>query len=95
MKFPLATIAFIGMLLSTTGAFAGEQTVKLEVDGMFCIACSYFVKETLEEVDGVKQVEMVMTTAIVVFDDEITSVEELTAATDYMGYPSFLIEAGS
>lgn len=98
MRHQIAAIALAGVFLSASGALAGEQTVALGVDGMSgCPACPYFVKETLEDVQGVKSVEisMVEQAAYVVFDDDLTSIDELTAAMDYMGFPSYLIETGS
>ncbi len=94
MKTPLQAIIFVGSLLAVTSAFAGEQTVTLEVDGMTCASCPYIVKETLAAVDGVAAVEVSFAdqSAVVTYDDSLTEVATLTEATTNMGFPSSLKE---
>jgi mercuric ion binding protein len=62
----------------------------LAVQNMFCAACPYTVKSSLQSVPGVKTVLVSFEnkTAIVVFDDAKTSVQALTRATTDAGYPS-------
>ena len=95
MKQAKSVLALLGLSLFASVAHAGERSVTLGVDGMWCSACGYFVRETLEQVSGVKAVEVSMSNRVahVVFDDEVTSIEELTTATDQIGFPSILIEA--
>jgi len=94
MKTPLQAIIFAGSLLAVTSAFAGEQTVTLEVDGMTCASCPYIVKETLAAVEGVAAVEVSFAdkSAVVTYDDSKTEVAALTQATTNMGFPSSLKE---
>jgi mercuric ion binding protein len=85
---------FAGGLLAATSAFAGEQTVTLEVSGMTCASCPYIVKQTLATVDGVTAVDVSFAekSAVVTYDDGKTEVAALTLATSNMGFPSSLKE---
>lgn len=76
--------------LSASGARAGEATVTLAVENMYCAACPHTVKASLEAVPGVKQavVSYKEKTAVVTYDDARTDVPALTAATTNAGYPS-------
>ena len=82
----------LGLLIFTHAAYASERRVTLSVSNMFCEACPYIVKKTLESVPGVAKatVSFKDRTAVVVFDDSKASVKELTAATAKAGFPSEL-----
>jgi mercuric ion binding protein len=88
-KLPLIVISTLAMLASSN-AFAADQTVTLAVKNMYCAACPYTVKASLQAVPGVKQavVSYKEKTAIVTYDDASTDVKALVAATTNAGYPS-------
>ena len=90
-KFRAATLVVLG-LLGSPAAFAGETTVTLAVQNMYCSACPITVKSSLEAVPGVANVVVsyVDKTAVVTFDDVKTAVSALIAATTNAGYPSEL-----
>lgn len=90
MKTTLKALIVAGSLLAAPSAFAGEQTVTLEVSGMSCASCPYIVKQTLAGVDGVTAVEVSYAekSAVVTYDDSKTEVAALTVATGDMGFPS-------
>lgn len=69
---------------------ASFQQVVLNVDGMTCAACPKTVRTSLEDVDGVYSVEATYEPpeAVVRFDPDKVSVEDLTRATKNAGYPS-------
>ena len=69
---------------------ASFQQVVLTVDGMTCAACPKTVKTALEGVDGVYSAEATFEPpeAVVRFDPDKVSVDELTAVTKNAGYPS-------
>jgi mercuric ion binding protein len=69
--------------LASSAAFAGEKTVTLSVQNMYCAACPHTVKASLEAVPGVAKVAVSYQdkTAIVTFDDSKTDVKTLTDAT--------------
>lgn len=74
----------------SSAAFAAEKTVTLAVQNMYCAACPYTVKSSLQSVPGVKAVSVSFPdkTAVVTFDDAKTNVKALTTATTSAGYPS-------
>jgi mercuric ion binding protein len=86
--------AAIAVLLLTAWASAApavaEETVTLAVDNMTCAMCPITVRKALERVDGVRsaEVDFDAKTATVIYDPEVVSVSDLTAATTNAGYPS-------
>lgn len=89
----LAATALIAML-SPFAAQAAERTVVLNVDNATCELCAPIVKKTLSRVSGVKAV-MVQeangtspAVATVTFDDAVTNVATLIAASTNAGYPA-------
>jgi mercuric ion binding protein len=87
------TAAIFGLsLLVSSAALAGEKTVTLAVQNMYCSACPITVKSSLEAVPGVAKavVSYADKTAVVTFDDAKTGVPALITATTNAGYPSAL-----
>jgi len=72
-------------------ASAAMQQVTLTVPTMDCASCPVTIKVALMKVPGVKKavVSYARRTAKVTFDDEKTTAQALTQATDAAGYPSF------
>jgi len=91
MRFATTTLSLLGVLASSV-AFAGERTVTLAVQNMYCSACPLTVKSSLQAVPGVAQVVVSYAdkTAVVTFDDARTAVPALITATTNAGYPSAL-----
>jgi mercuric ion binding protein len=89
VKFLGATLVLVGPSISPA-AFAAERTVTLAVQNMYCAACPFTVRKSLEAVPGVAKVVVSYAdkTAIVTFDDAKTVVPALIAATTNAGYPS-------
>ena len=92
----LAVAATLALALSAGIAHAAPQTVVLNVDNATCTLCGPIVKRTLERVSGVKAVDlkeadaMSGAVATVQFDDAVTNIDALIAATTNAGYPSHL-----
>ena len=87
------TAALFGLsLLASSAALAGEKTITLVVQNMYCSACPITVKSSLEAVPGVARVVVSYAdkTAVVTFDDANTTVPALITATTNAGYPSAL-----
>ncbi len=90
----VAATLVLAVMLSPLAAQAGEKTVILNVDNATCELCSPIVKKALSKVSGVKAVEVKEAgatsgaVATVTFDDAITNVPSLVAATTNAGYPS-------
>lgn len=89
MRHLIALFA-IGFGLAAPMAHAAERTVTLSVQNMYCAACPYTVRASLEAVPGVKKavVSFPDKTVLVTYDDELTGLDALTAATTNAGYPS-------
>lgn len=90
MKYPLAVSGFALVLLGSGTAFAGERTVTLTVENMYCEACPLTVKKSISAVPGVGKVVVSYNdkTAVVTYDDTKADVKALMAATTKAGYPS-------
>jgi len=91
MRFATTTLSLLGVLASSV-AFAGERTVTLAVQNMYCSACPLTVKSSLQAVPGVAKVVVSYAdkTAVVTFDDARTAMPALITATTNAGYPSAL-----
>lgn len=94
MKLPAIAMAFA---MLATPALAGEQVVKFDVPGMTCPSCPYIVQSAMQSVDGVISVaaDFETRTAIVLFDDDVTTIEAIELASEQSGYDAFLIEDGN
>jgi mercuric ion binding protein len=92
MSKSLIAMLFGLSLLVSSAAFAGETTVTLAVQNMYCSACPITVKSSLEAVPGVDKVVVSYEekTAVVTFDGAKTAVPALISATTNAGYPSAL-----
>lgn len=93
----ICAVTIVAMFISLTaiGAHpvsAGDRTVTLQVENMTCAVCTHTVKKSLKKVPGVTDAKVTLEPpkAIVTFDDEKATVEDLTHATGQAGYPSIL-----
>jgi mercuric ion binding protein len=90
----LVAAAALAFALSPWAAQAAEKTVVLNVTNANCELCAPIVEKSLTRVKGVKAVEvkqadqMADPVATVTFDDAVTNVSALIAATTNAGYPS-------
>lgn len=86
----LAAVALGLGLVASPATHAGEKTITLAVENMFCAACPYTVKASLEALPGVSKVVVSYKakTAVVTFDDTKADVAKLMTATTNAGYPS-------
>lgn len=90
----LSATAGLVMMLSGSLVQAAEKTIVLKVDKANCALCAPIVKRTISKVIGVKTVNVVEANAdspamaTVTFDDAVTGIPTLIAATTNAGYPS-------
>ena len=84
-------------ILVATAPFAAERSVTLSVPGMFCASCNFIVQAAIQRVEGVVSVaaDAEQRTALVVFDDAVTTVEAITAASTNAGYEATVVEGNS
>ncbi len=88
-KFTISLV--LGLLVvSSSAAMAEQRTVTLAVENMYCEACPYIVKKTIEKVSGVSKVTVSFKekTAIVQFEDAQAAVKDLTDAATKAGFLS-------
>jgi mercuric ion binding protein len=89
-----STAAALAVILAASSVQAADQTVVLNVDKTDCSLCAPIVKRSISRVSGVKTVRIVEANAMspavatVTFDDAVTSIPALIAATTNAGYPS-------
>lgn len=88
-KLLLPAALGFGLFISGS-AVAGERTITLAVQNMYCADCPFIVRKSLEAVPGVIRVVVSYKdkTAVVTFDNGKTDLKALTAATTNVGYPS-------
>jgi mercuric ion binding protein len=89
LAFAITTIA--------SPLWAAMQTVNLSVPGMYCASCPYIVQGAIQKLPGIESVttDLDSRTAVVVFDDALTSIDDITFATLNVGYESSVIEGDS
>ncbi|MDX2028549.1 MAG: mercury resistance system periplasmic binding protein MerP [Alphaproteobacteria bacterium] len=97
MRIFIALFACVMALSSPQMAEAAQRSVTLDVQKMTCAACPITVKKALEHVTGVSRVDVNFEkkTALVDFDDALSSVAALTQATEDAGYPSTVRESAA
>lgn len=92
----IAAAATLAILFSPVVAASAEKTVVLNVTNANCELCAPIVQKTLARVQGVKSAkvtqagQMADPVATVTFDDAVTNLPALIAATTNAGYPSHL-----
>jgi mercuric ion binding protein len=90
----LAAVAMLNFVLLPSVAQAADKTIVLKVTNANCQLCAPIVKRVLSRVAGVRAVDvkqadqMADPLATVTFDDALTNVSALIAATTNAGYPS-------
>ena len=73
---------------------AAESSVVLSIPKMDCPVCPITVKRSLQNVDGVYDVQVSLEDkqATVKFNDVHTSIDDLREATSNAGYPSTVVK---
>ena len=96
MKFNAPLLALIGVMAAAP-IFAAEQTVTFSVPGMYCASCPFIVEAAMTGVDGVRSVtaDSETRTALVVFDDEVATLQAIGAASAAAGYEATPVDCGS
>lgn len=86
----------LAAILSASSVQAAETTVILKAEKADCALCAAIVKRTISKVMGVKAVSVAEANAgspavaTIAFDEAVTSVPALIAATVNAGYPRIL-----
>ncbi len=91
MKRVFGIPALLALLLGGwASAWAGEETVALNVKMEGCSGCAFIVERALEKVSGVIDAEVSyrQQLAVVQFDNTKATVAELVAAPEAYGFPT-------
>lgn len=80
-------------LFYSQAVFSVQQTVSLELIGMYCAMCPVTIRTALDMSDGVESVKVSRDPdkAVVVYDDAETSPEELIKVVVNAGYDATII----
>jgi mercuric ion binding protein len=83
----------LSLLLFSNHALAADRTAKFDVPGMTCALCPLTIETAIGQVTGVKNVNADFHTlsAVAVFDDALTSPEQIAEASANAGYPAKLV----
>ena len=81
-------VFFVLALGLSVSALAEQQTVTLAVEKMTCALCPFTVSKSIENVEGVTSVDVDYDskTAQVTFDNAVTDVSTVAAASTNAGY---------
>ena len=87
----------LALTLTASPLLGAEQTVTFDVPGMYCASCPYIVQSAMGAVEGVLEVtaDSDTRTARVTYEDTLTNIGSIAAASAAAGYEATLIEAGS
>jgi mercuric ion binding protein len=96
MKLQTSVLALIGFMAAAP-VFAAEQTVTFSVPGMYCASCPFIVESAMGSVDGVTTVtvDSDTRTALVDFDDAMTTIDAISAASAAVGYEAAVVGSDS
>lgn len=88
----MKNIIFLFLLTPSGLLFAAEQSVILSIPSMNCPVCPITVKKSLQQVDGVKSIDIHYKdkTVAITFDDHTVDIKSLLKATENVGYPAIL-----
>jgi mercuric ion binding protein len=94
MKLHTSVLALIGFMAAAP-VFAAEQTLTFSVPGMTCASCPFIAEAAMGSVDGVVTVtaDAETRTALVVFDDAITTIDAISLASVSAGYDASTVSA--
>ncbi|MEX2648183.1 MAG: heavy metal-associated domain-containing protein [Alphaproteobacteria bacterium] len=95
----MATLSFVTPSAADTAmviAAATERTETFAIENMTCATCPITVRISMEQVDGVKsvQVDFDAKTATVVYDPSVATIEAIAEASTNAGYPATPVGQG-
>lgn len=92
MQKALTWVSLLALWSIAGPIWAGEQTVTLAVEKMHCALCPLTVSKAIERVEGVSAVDVSFDRkeATVTYEDTITGVDDIAAASTNAGYPAHL-----
>lgn len=90
MKIAWTLIASLILAVNFAAAADGDQTATFDVEKMTCATCPIAVRKAMQRVNGVKEVNVDLDskTAIVTYDDNVTTAAEIGNASTEVGFPA-------
>lgn len=90
MKIAWTLIASLILAVNFAAASDGDQTATFDVEKMTCATCPIAVRKAMQRVNGVKEVNVDLDskTAIVTYDDNVTTTAEIGNASTEVGFPA-------
>jgi mercuric transport protein len=84
----LLSIVFGLSFILAQGALAENKSVCFNVEGMTCAACTVTTKAAVKKLKGIKDVQVSLDdkSAVIKFDDSLTSSDEIKKKIDDIGY---------
>ncbi len=94
MTRTIAIGVFLLAALLPFGANAAEAVATFDIDKMTCAGCRYIVKQSMNSVEGVQDVEVSyrQRQAIVTYDDTLADPQAIAAASAANGYPATMVQ---
>lgn len=91
-KFSMSMVLLAAVL--PFGANAAEAVATFDIDKMTCAGCRYIVKQSMNSVEGVQDVEVSykQRQAVVTYDDALTDPQAIAAASAANGYPATMVQ---
>lgn len=86
-------LSFIGAAILCFSSFAGNETVELSLQGITCGGCANKAHTAITGVEGVisSEVKYPGSVAVVEFDNEVASVDDIVAALEAIGYKATIV----
>lgn len=92
MKSITTILSLVILVASQISVFAAERNVTLDVSTMVCGPDPHNIKNTLAALAGVKnvQISLEQKTAIVTFDDQKSTIDQMLSAMAGAGYAALV-----
>lgn len=89
-RAPAAEASMSSPTSSAASAAAASGEIVLHVDGLTCEGCAWQIRDTLEKVDGIRDVRTTVADkrVVVTYDSDRTSTTAVRQALDEVGYES-------
>lgn len=94
MRNTWSAILAVFLVMGSAVASEPEKTVAYSVENMTCATCPIVVRKAMQRVDGVRKVEVSLEdeSAVVIFDPDVTTAEEIGQAATDAGFPATVKE---
>lgn len=94
MRKVLSLLVLTGFFVAAGAAWAAPHTATFAIEKMHCALCPVTVTKAIERVEGVSavKVDFDRKEAVVTYDDAVTTLDAIMAASTNAGYPAHVKE---